>query len=267
MKHILLFFILIFPFSLAAQKTKKVTEKLSDGSKEVYYVLKDSVQIRQGSFEHYNSSGNLTEKGFYKMGIKDSIWEEYNRNSLSASGYYRNNQKNGHWKEYSGKEIRSEGEYVNGVKSGNWNIYNSEGKAEQIYNFSTKEVSGCDTNAYSIEERTQKILIGNDSVLVLLDCPAMYNGGKDIVYMMLRKNVRYPIMEKEKNIQGIVYISFDVDIAGKTSNYRIAQGVSPGLDQEALRAMKLINENWSPAIYKGKPVASSVTYPVKFILQ
>lgn len=266
MKNFLLFLILIIPVSAFAQKTKKITDKHSDDSKEIYYVLKDSAQIKHGSYERYNSGEVLVEKGFYKMGKRDSLWYEYSWTYVSASGYYQNDKKNGTWKEYKGNYLYSSGEYTNGEKTGNWDIYNTAGKKEQVYNFSTKEITGYDSSAYTIKQRTQKILIGKDSVEVLLDRPAVYIGGEMKFFSALNKNVRYPQMEKEKNIQGTVYISFDIDATGKATNFRIAKGVSPGLDKEALRAISMITDNWSPALYKGKAVGSTITQPVKFVL-
>jgi protein TonB len=63
-----------------------------------------------------------------------------------------------------------------------------------------------------------------------------------------------------------VYVQFVVDKDGGISNARIARGVDPSLDQEALRVVNNLPK-WKPGMQRGKPVRVSYTVPINFQLQ
>ena len=70
----------------------------------------------------------------------------------------------------------------------------------------------------------------------------------------------------ENGIQGRVYVQFVVDRDGGISNAKIARGVDPSLDQEALRVVNSLPK-WKPGMQRGKPVRVSYTVPINFQLQ
>ncbi|HMN04474.1 MAG TPA: energy transducer TonB [Flavobacteriales bacterium] len=93
-----------------------------------------------------------------------------------------------------------------------------------------------------------------------------FPGGMAQMYKYLQSNTRYPDMEFDAGIQGKVYVEFVVESNGSVSNVRVARGVSPGLDKEALRAVKSMPK-WSPGKMNGKPVKVRFTIPVDFKLK
>ena len=93
-----------------------------------------------------------------------------------------------------------------------------------------------------------------------------YPGGNEAMSAFMVKNIRYPEAAKTKGIQGTVYVSFEVSSSGKVTNVKVQESVSPDLDAEAVRVVKMMPD-WKPAENKGKPVAVSMTLPVKFKLQ
>ncbi len=62
------------PTILLGQQTKKVTDKESN---ETFYVLKSDKKIRHGEYKKFHHKDKLLVKGYYKQGVKDSIWECY----------------------------------------------------------------------------------------------------------------------------------------------------------------------------------------------
>lgn len=82
----------------------------------------------------------------------------------------------------------------------------------------------------------------------------------------LKKNLRYPEMARELNIQGKVYISFVVDEEGKIINATVLKGIGYGCDEEALRVIKLAPKG-TPGYMGNKPVKVSLVQAIDFRLQ
>lgn len=93
-----------------------------------------------------------------------------------------------------------------------------------------------------------------------------FQGGMAKMYEYLHKNTKYPDMEFDAGIQGKVYIEFVVEKDGSVEDVKVRRGVSPGLDKEALRAVKSMPK-WSPGKMNGKAVKVRFTIPVDFKLK
>lgn len=93
-----------------------------------------------------------------------------------------------------------------------------------------------------------------------------FPGGEAAFYKYLEKNMQYPEMEKEQGIKGKVWVDFLIDKNGEVADVKIARGVSPGLDKEALRVMKAMPA-WSPGKQNGRPVKVKYTLPINFNLR
>jgi TonB family protein len=61
-----------------------------------------------------------------------------------------------------------------------------------------------------------------------------------------------------------VFIAFTIDKNGKTSNHRVIKSAGSDFDEEALRIVKLIPDNWAPAILDGKTVDTEYMLPITF---
>ncbi len=60
-------------------------------------------------------------------------------------------------------------------------------------------------------------------------------------------------------------MEFIIETDGILSNYSIIKSVGMGVDEEAIRVMKL-SSKWVPARYKGKNVRSRFTLPLTICL-
>ena len=94
---------------------------------------------------------------------------------------------------------------------------------------------------------------------------AEFPGGRDMLFKFLQKNINYPQMERDNDIQGKVVLRLLVDETGEVGDIEILRHVSPGLDKEALRVVKALPK-WKPATYNNKPVAVYYVLPVVFRL-
>ncbi|MVN91087.1 energy transducer TonB [Mucilaginibacter aquatilis] len=84
-------------------------------------------------------------------------------------------------------------------------------------------------------------------------------GGASAWSRFLQKTLRYP----ETELQGRVVLSFVIEKDGKLTDIQVIKGVSPELDREALRVLKLAPA-WKPGQQNGHPVRVKFTVPIVF---
>ncbi|WP_346860327.1 TonB family protein [uncultured Draconibacterium sp.] len=104
-----------------------------------------------------------------------------------------------------------------------------------------------------------------DDVFVIVDEMPEYPGGDEALRKDIANSVKYPEDAVKKGVQGKVYVTFVVDENGKVSDTKIARGVDPSLDKEAMRVMNEL-KTWTPGKQKGEPVKVSYTVPINFAL-
>jgi TonB family protein len=105
-----------------------------------------------------------------------------------------------------------------------------------------------------------------DDVFMVVEEMPEYPGGVPALRQFLANSVKYPEEAIKKGIQGKVYVNFVVEKDGSIVVAKIARGVSPELDAEALRVVKLMSK-WKPGKQKGEAVRVSYTVPINFALQ
>ena len=93
-----------------------------------------------------------------------------------------------------------------------------------------------------------------------------FPGGDLALRKYIANAIKYPVIAQENGIQGKVYVTFVVGKDGKVTGARIARGVDPSLDKEALRVVNSL-PTWKPGKQRGKPVNVSYTVPINFVLQ
>ena len=93
-----------------------------------------------------------------------------------------------------------------------------------------------------------------------------FPGGMQECMKWLGKNINYPAEAKEKGTQGRVIIQFVVEKDGSITEAKVARGVDPLLDAEALRVINS-SPKWKPGKQGGQPVRVKYTIPVAFRLQ
>lgn len=94
-----------------------------------------------------------------------------------------------------------------------------------------------------------------------------FPGGESELINYLKANVAYPQEAMKAGEQGKVCVMFKVEPDGSVSEVNVTKGVSPSLDKEAVRVVKLM-PRWSPGKDKnGRPVACVYNLPVSFRLE
>ena len=93
-----------------------------------------------------------------------------------------------------------------------------------------------------------------------------FPGGQQELMNFLMKNVKYPKVAQDKGTQGRVILQFVVNKDGSVVEPTVVKSVSPELDQEALRVIKMMPK-WQPGKQNGEVVRVKYTIPVSFRLQ
>ncbi len=93
-----------------------------------------------------------------------------------------------------------------------------------------------------------------------------FPGGAAKLMEYIQKNIKYPIMARESDIQGRVFVNFVVEPDGSISNVTVMRGIGGGCDEEAVRVVNSM-PNWKPGKQRGSAVRCAYTVPIIFKLQ
>lgn len=220
---------------------------------------------RDGRFVYYSASGHKVKEGVYTSGVYDGKWLFYysGTDTLEREIAYRGGAKlysrtfdrtNG-W-------LRSEtiyragnddsttfyGRYDNGQLK-RVSIY----KGDKAFTEHCFTMAGKDTTCS--EEKGGKIY----TFVERMPSPP-YNMN---AYLSL--NTVYPKAARKANIQGRVAVRFVVNEDGSISDVMVEDGVSPELDEEAVRVVSTM-PRWRSGTQNGKPVKVQYTQPITFKL-
>jgi TonB family protein len=101
--------------------------------------------------------------------------------------------------------------------------------------------------------------------VVVEEMPA-FPGGDIALLKYIGENTIYPENAKKQNIEGRVIIRFCVTEKGGVSKISVLKGVSPELDEEALRVVRTL-PGFKPGKQSGKPVPVWYMVPITFTLR
>lgn len=94
---------------------------------------------------------------------------------------------------------------------------------------------------------------------------AEYPGGINAMIEFLAHNLQYPEAAVNNNIEGRVIVRFVVQKDGSIGETTIVKSVSPELDAEAIRVVKLM-PCFTPGMINNEPVAVYYNLPISFKL-
>lgn len=90
-----------------------------------------------------------------------------------------------------------------------------------------------------------------------------YPGGHAALRSFLLKELVYPEEARLNDEIGEVLVGFSVGMDGSVSGVRVLKSVSPSLDAEAVRVVKLM-KYWTPGSRNGMPVRAEMSIPINF---
>ena len=103
-------------------------------------------------------------------------------------------------------------------------------------------------------------------VYTIVEVQPQFPGGESARQEYIAKNIHYPDLARNNNIQGTVYVSFVVERNGSVSDIKIVKGIGSGCDKEVIRVVKKMPK-WKPGIQRGKNVRVKINMPVKFMFE
>lgn len=108
----------------------------------------------------------------------------------------------------------------------------------------------------------------NRHLLETLDRMPLFVAGYSNVYKYVLKQIDYPAVARDAEIEGRVFVQFIIDESGSILTPRIvgSRRLGGGLEEEAIRVVANM-PRWKPAIYKKKPTRVVYLLPVTFRLE
>lgn len=123
-----------------------------------------------------------------------------------------------------------------------------------------------DPELNGVVETTQPAVSDEPMEIFDLQKPPSFPGGEAELMRYLAKNIRYPELAREANIQGTVVLAFVIGKDGSINDVAILKELGGGCSKEAVRVLKTM-PNWSPGEASGHPVKVRFTLPVRFTLR
>ena len=115
------------------------------------------------------------------------------------------------------------------------------------------------------EEGIEAVKRARNQIFTVVEVMPEFPGGQGALLKFLATNVRYPESAVKNGIEGRVSCSFVVGKDGAISEAEVIRGVSPELNEEALRVINSMPV-WSPGKQRGEAVNVKYTVPVTFRL-
>ena len=112
----------------------------------------------------------------------------------------------------------------------------------------------------------EKKPVEENKVFTAVEQMPQFPGGDAALMAYIQKNLKYPPVAMENNIQGRVVVQFVVTKTGKIGEVKIARGKDPDLDKEAVRVVKSLPD-FIPGKMNGQAVNVWYTLPITFKLQ
>ena len=106
----------------------------------------------------------------------------------------------------------------------------------------------------------------NEQVFTVVEKMPSFPGGDAELLKYIATNIKYPKESQDNGEQGRVICSFIVGRDGSVNNPEVLRGVTPLLNEEAVRVINTM-PRWNPGMQRGKAVAMKYTVPITFRLK
>jgi protein TonB len=104
-----------------------------------------------------------------------------------------------------------------------------------------------------------------DVLLLIVEKMPSFKGGERGLFQYLSKNLKYPALALDNNLEAKIHVQFVVNKDGSLSDVKVLNPSGYGFDEEALRVLKEM-PSWSPGQQSGRNVRVQVVIPIIFTL-
>jgi len=140
-----------------------------------------------------------------------------------------------------------------------------EKESHLFFNLRKKSVTLTEYELKTIPKGSNQQDISDNDVFTVVEEQPYFPGGNDARHKFIVENIHYPDSALKNKIQGSVFVTFIVEKDGGLCNMRVLKGIGGGLDEEAVRVIKMMPK-WIPGRQRGTPVRVQCLLPIKFIL-
>lgn len=127
------------------------------------------------------------------------------------------------------------------------------------------ENSAQDSYVPPVEDEPEQAVV-EETPFVSVEKMPEFPGGEEALYKYLSKNLKYPDIAKEQNLQGKVFVQFIVEKDGSISNPKAVRDIGGGCGEEAVRVVRGMPK-WTPGKQRTQTVRVQYTLPVVFQLE
>lgn len=140
--------------------------------------------------------------------------------------------------------------------------------ASQVKWYKAEEVAKNEKNGSESAQQPQTGVKNNteEPIFIVVEEMPEYPGGMSEFMKFIAQNIKYPADALQGKVEGRVIARFVVCKDGSISDIEIMRSVSPSLDAEAVRVLKLMPK-WKPGRQRGRAVPVKFTVPVTFRLE
>lgn len=112
--------------------------------------------------------------------------------------------------------------------------------------------------------------VAEEPIFTVVEDMPEFPGGQAAMFAFISKEVEYPELEKQNNIEGTAVVSFVIDAKGNVTDVKIFPGTeskaTENMRKEAIRVINMMPK-WKPGKQRGKPVKVRFTVPIRFKLR
>ena len=143
-----------------------------------------------------------------------------------------------------------------------------ERELEYLYNFTLALANGPKPD---FREDSAAARADNADVVSFYDCdvrPSFFRSRDPSSFLerWVYVYLRYPQSAVDEGVQGRVLVDFVIDEKGKVTDVKVAKGVDPRLDAEAVRVVSA-SPDWKPGVLRGKKVKTALSLYIEFRLE
>lgn len=124
-------------------------------------------------------------------------------------------------------------------------------------------VSNAMVTATDVSSKSREM---DEQVFTVVEKMPSFPGGDAELLKYIATNIKYPKESQDNGEQGRVICSFIVGRDGSVNNPEVLRGVTPLLNEEAVRVINTM-PRWNPGMQRGKAVAVKYTVPITFRLK
>ena len=153
--------------------------------------------------------------------------------------------------------FKAKGQYHENKRTGTWEFIGRNGQVAQRIEFPEGIIANIERERQTRDMRILSELPDEKPVLI---------GGIDFLMSHLVNSLRYPANARRRGVQGTVWISATITANGRMIDEKVEEGPGHGLNEEALRVIQMLPDDWLPGRTNGQPVDVRIAIPIKFKL-